>query len=297
MTTLGKNPLFDVISIGFAYLSPALFLVVFVALLASSVWLGRQAWRSVRIVHGAVFAPVVDINSDARGLVKLIGTAEGNNPTGSDARAVVWSESTRRGNTAGARRLSRSRTVGQIHVLTERGQCTVELDEAIVLPTSSETESEFMTDQYRRTSGEIRRGDRVFALGAIERNTPKGTAPVQTDSIKHCRLRPAAKVLLVSGAPERHAQIMYTLFLLGQAPVALISVFLLVFGPVAYVTSFPPGGSAAMRTFAQSLRTTPLKFAAGAEHPDWAPIMQKEAEEYEAEAEAERRRMIEDVDR
>lgn len=63
---------------------------------------------------------------------------------------------------------------------------------------------------------------------------------------------------------------LYTLWLVVQAPLSLLCWGLLGFGAWAHVEGYPPGDAGPTATFLESLRTTPWKSEAGPEHPLWS---------------------------
>lgn len=248
----------------FLSMSPAVFVATVACLFALTIWAGQHAWVSARIFWGSGNAPEVALDSGATGLVKVRGTAQPRPPApGFDPSSIVFAESHRRTSSQSA---TSSRTVGDVLILTERGACTLNVDHAEVVPTTSESSHAFMDRSQIRSSGEIRRDDPVFALGALQ-----SAAPGSVAAGPRYELRPVGGVLLLSGVPEREVRILFGIWLTLQGPAALLLTAILLFGTWVHITSYPPGDLGSVRTFLETLRRAPLGAEPGISHPAWPP--------------------------
>lgn len=262
------SELIELIAFGFIVVPPAVFLVLCIGLLAALAWLGALVWRSARIIHATDHAPLVDSASQLPGLVKLVGTAEPTPRRGQEP-SIVWqkSVSSREGG-SGLRRRTSSVTGGTFRIVDAKGHCIVDAGRAQVVPTTRQMEGEvvFQEGDHYRTRAEIRRGDRLFALGRLHR---RGDPSKRARSVA-CELRPAEGVLLVSGANERHVKILYGIWLVVQLPPALVCLALIVIGPSAHLSEYPAGDYGRLVSFVEMLIAHPLSLGAQDYHPAYA---------------------------
>lgn len=254
----------------FTEMPPAAFVAAGVVLLVVTLWTGRAAWHSYRILDAVANAPLADLRSTAAGRVKLRGTAQpapaqpGQIPSG-----IVWYK---RDRWSGSSR-STVVTTGAIWIQDDYGICAVDSDKAEIRPTTHETKYAFLDRSKSTTEQAIRTGDPLFAIGELRRNPPSlsGATGVR------CELTRSGGVLLVSGSSERSVKVFYRLWLLLQLPLALLCFALLALGVVIHIGSYPPGRGGAAMSFFESLRTTPLLSAPGVGHPSWNEVEAGEA--------------------
>ena len=249
----------------FAEMPPVAFVAVGVVLLASGLWASHATWHSYRILDAVANAPLADLRSTTGGWVKLRGTAQppatkpGQTPSG-----IVWYK---RQSMWGSNR-STLVTTDAILIQDDYGICAVDSEKAEIRPTTHETSHAFL-DQSKSTTVEfIRTGDPLFAIGELQRKplSLSGASNVQWE------LTRSGGVLLVSGSPERSVKIYYRLWLLVQLPLALLCCGLLAFAALIHIGSYPPSNGSAVRTFFESLRTTPLLSESGVGHPLWKEV-------------------------
>lgn len=258
-----RHPMIELMASWFLGWSPLVFLCVTIALSVLTIWTGRSAWISLRILVATASAPVAQLGSPSSGLVKLRGTAQPPPaPPGYVESSTVWRETMSRG---GGSLGTTSRTVGHVRIQTPAGICRVDLAKAKVVPTVSSTESEFLDRSRWKSFGEIRSGDPIFALGALHSSDSNaGGVPEALGE-----LRPVGGVLLISGAPEREVKVQFGIWLLLQGPAAILLATLLVWGSWIHMTSYPPGGIGSIRTFVETLAERPFEGYPGVTHPDW----------------------------
>jgi hypothetical protein len=245
----------------FSGMPPAVFVAASLALLCAALWLTHHVWRNVRIVSAVSSAPLADLRSTSGGLVKLRGKAQPAARPGRAPSNIVWfSRSSRSGSNS-----STHTTTDNFMIEDEHGSCAVETAKAEIVPTSSVSGHAFL-DQSRTSSEKvIYTGDPVFALGEIRRDLPAlAGMPAAT-----CRLVKVGGVLLVSGSSERGVKVLYILWTIVQTLVGLLCWVAVSFGIYAHLISYPPTDGSAIRTFFDTLRTTPLKSDPGFDHPGW----------------------------
>ncbi len=264
---MGDNPppIFGMLAVGFMNMAPAVFMIVSSVLLLLSLWLARQTWRSIRILHGTTLSPVSDPRSAPRGLVKLKGTAEAPAPPGQSPPGIVYQEITR-SNSSGSRSRSTLRSTGWVLLAQGDEHCAVELKRAKVVPTAGEMSHAFLDRDRWSSSGIIHRGDPIFALGRVEPGAPRAQgAPEAT-----CTLRAVSGVLLYSGTSEGGVRFTYSVYLLIQAVGTLLVSTALIWGALIHVGSYPSGARGSLFTYWESLRSTPWEYQAGLGHPGWS---------------------------
>ena len=249
----------------FTEMPPVAFVAAGVVLLVVTLWATHAAWQSYRILDAVANAPLADLRSSATGLVKLRGTAQplpakpGQVPSG-----IVWYKRDRWSGSDSSTLVS----TDAILIQDDYGICAVDSESAEVRPTTHETRHAFLDKSRSTTEQTIHAGDPLFAIGELRRN-----APVQSGAPNaHCELTRFGGVLLVSGSPERSVRIHYRLWLLVQLPLALLCCGLLAFAALIHIGSYPPSRGSAVRTFIESLRTTPLLSEPGVGHPLWKEV-------------------------
>lgn len=265
---MGDNPppIFGIIAMGFMNMAPAVFMIVSTVLLLLSLWLVRQTWRSVRILYGTTLAPVSDLHSAPRGLVKLRGTADAPAPPGMGPPGIVYQEIKHSNSSGGGYSSSTLRSTGWVLVTDGAQSCALDLKRATVMPTASEMQHAFLNRDRWSSNGIIHRGDAVFALGRVQPGPPKGTGAPATS----CTLRPVSGVLLYSGLREGGVQFIYAVYLLIQTTLTILVATVLVWGALIHVGSYPEGVRGGFFTFWDALRATPFEPGAGLGHPGWS---------------------------
>lgn len=249
----------------FTQLPPVAFVAAGVVLLAIGVWASHATWRSYRILDAVANAPLGDLRSTAGGWVKLRGTAQplaakpGQIPSG-----IVWYKR----HSMWGSDSSTLVTTDTILIQDDYGICAVDSEKAEIRPTTHETSRAFLDRSRSTTVQIIRTGDPLFAIGELRRN-PLSLSGASTP---HCELTRSGGVLLVSGSPERSVKIHYRLWLLVQLPLALLCCGLLAFAALIHIGSYPPSRGSSVRTFIESLRTTPLLSEPGVGHPLWKEV-------------------------
>ncbi len=246
----------------FTQLPPAGFVVAGAVLLALALWASHATWHSYRILDAVANAPLADLRSTASGRVKLRGTAQplaakpGQPPSG-----IVWYK---RQSMWGSSR-STLVTTDTILIQDDYGVCSVDSEKAEIRPSTHETSHAFLDRSRSTTEQMIRTGDPLFAIGELRRDplSLSGAGKPQ------CELTRSGGVLLVSGSPERSVKIYYRLWLLVQLPLALLCCGLLAFAALIHIGSYPPSKGSVVRTFIETLRTTPLQSEPGVGHPLW----------------------------
>jgi len=254
--------LHDMLVAAFMALSPAVFVAVFAILLGLLLWALRQALRNLRIVQAVAKAPLVDLRSTVAGLVKIRGTAHPPEPRpGRAPSSIVWySRHRRSGNNT-----STLSTTDNFVIRDAHGDCAVNTGKTTILPAASLATEGFLDKSRSSVERALYTGDAVFALGALRFGLP----PLSGVAHARCQLVRSSGVLLVSGASEREAKVLHTLWFIVQAPLALLCLGLLGFGTWAHLIGYPPGNDGSAATFLEALRTTPWKGEAGPDHPLW----------------------------
>ncbi len=249
----------------FTELSPLAFVAASLVLLVFGLWASHATWRSYRILDAVANAPLADLRSTTSGWVKLRGTAQplaakpGQTPSG-----IVWYK----GQSRWGRDSSTHVTTDAILIQDDYGICAVDSGKAEIRPTTHETSHAFLDRSRSTTVQIIRTGDPLFAIGELRRNPPSLSGATSS----HCELTRSGGVLLVSGSPERSVKIYYRLWLLVQLPLALLCCGLLSFAALIHIGSYPPSRGSSVRTFVESLRTTPLLSEPGVGHPLWKEV-------------------------
>ena len=255
----------DMLAALFMALSPAVFVAVIVVLLGLGLWITRKAWHSRRVARAVANAPLVDLRSNASGLVKFRGTAQPPAPKpGRGPSSLIWYSRTRRSGSNS----STLTTTDNFLIRDDHGVCAVNTDKTTILPSASVAKDGFLDQHSSSVEKALYVGDPVFALGELRRDLP----PLAGASDARCQLASCGGVLLVSGGSEREARVLYRLWFAVQAPLALLSFGLLGFGAWAHVVGYPPGNDGPAATFLESLRTTPWKSEAGPDHPVWIKV-------------------------
>jgi PPK2 family polyphosphate:nucleotide phosphotransferase len=145
-------------------------LVLCVALIAAAIWLARKSLAQYRIIQAIRTAPTVKTNSDARGLVKVVGEAQpgGEAPGGEAKPRDVWSQS----ETINQRSSSHYLSVEPILVQDAAGGLIVDPRQAVIVPGTIEGTMHndfFHSKKPDHTTWSIRSGAPVFAIGIIHR--------------------------------------------------------------------------------------------------------------------------------
>lgn len=249
----------------FAGMPPVVFVVACLVLLVLTLWAAHAAWHSYRILDAVANAPLADLRSNATGLVKLRGTAQPPPaPSGQSPSALVWYQRRSRSGSNS----STLTTTDNFLIQDDYGVCAVDTEKAEIVPTTNDASHAFLDKSRSTVEKIIRTGDPVFAIGELRRNLPppSGMADV------HCQLTRFGGVLFVSGSPERYVKVLYRLWFLVQLPLVLLCFGLLAFGAWIHISSYPPSEGSAVRTFIESLRTTPLLSDPGVDHPLWKEV-------------------------
>jgi hypothetical protein len=248
----------------FAVLPPAVFVGVSVVVLGLAVWTARHALHSHRIAQAIDQAPLVDLRSNVQGLVKLRGVTQPPTPRpGAAPSAIVWYSSSQHSHGNRSTRTS----IDHFVIRDEHAACAVDALQTTILGSRSDTSEGFLDKSRWSTEKTLFTGDAVFALGALRRDLPP-LAGVPDARVQLVRID---GVLLVSGESERQTQVLYRLWFIVQAPLAMLCFGLLAFGGWAHVMSYPPGARGQVATFYDSLLATPWKSEAGPDHPLWPP--------------------------
>jgi len=141
----------------------------------------------------------------------------------------------------------------------------VDVGKADIVPTQSVSDHAFLDKSRTSTEEVIQSGDPVFAIGELRR----GMAPLAGLPETSCQLAKYGGVLLVSGSTERAVKVLYVVWLVVHVLLGLLCWAALAFGAWAHISSYPPTEGSSVRTFFDSLRTTPLKSEPGHDHPLW----------------------------
>lgn len=244
---------------------PVAFVVASMVLLVLTLWATHASWRSYRILNAVANAPLADLRSTASGLVKLRGTAQ---PLpakpGQIPSEIVWYKRDRWSGSDSSTLVM----TDAILIQDDYGICAVDSERADIRPTTHETSHAFLDKSRSTTEQIIRAGDPLFAIGELRRNAPALSGAPNV----HCELTRSGGVLLVSGSPERSARIHYRLWFLVQLPLALLCCGLLAFAALIHIGSYPPSSGSPVRTFLESLRSTPLLSEPGVGHPLWKEV-------------------------
>ena len=148
-----------------------------VALIAPAIWLARKSLAHYRIIQAIRTAPTVKTNSDARGLVKVVGEAQSGRvvPGGKAKPKDVWSRSATIQHRSSLSASSHYLSVEPILVQDATGGLIVDPRQAVIVPGTIEgtMHSDLDSEKPHRTRWSIRTGAPVFAIGIIHRGKHK----------------------------------------------------------------------------------------------------------------------------
>jgi len=146
-------------------------LVLCVALIAAAIWLARKSLAHYRIIQAVRTAPTVKTNSDARGLVKVVGEAQPSRevPEGEAKPRAVWSQFESYGGKLQRYRRSVHVSVEPILVRDTTGGLIVDPQRAVIVPGAIEGTGYGDLDSTSRFTSSILTGAPVFAIGIIHR--------------------------------------------------------------------------------------------------------------------------------
>ena len=208
-------------------------LLLCVALIAAAIWLARKSLAHYRIIQAIRTAPTVKANSDARGLVKVVGEAQpgGKVPGGEAKPKDVWSQTDSYGGKLQRYRSSVHVSVEPILVRDTTGGLIVDPQQAVIVPGTIEGTMPGDPDSSSHTIWSIRTGAPVFAIGIIHRGKHKlGETP------SHGALGKSDHgVLLLSAKTESRTLTRFHLRLWPTAAGAVLCAWEGVHGMIAFV--------------------------------------------------------------
>ena len=251
---------FDYVVDFFHSIPAAWILIGAAALLGLAIWLTRRWLPYSRIIEGLKSAPLVTSDSTASGLVKLVGQAQAGGDDSSspfNKASYVWSVSetldTRKRNF----RKSGSYSVAPMLIRDSAGDCLVDPQEAVVIPTltKSTVDNNFLDDSTYHTKKLIRPGDPVIALGQIRREQAR-------ESNAPCQLRKSDRgVLLYSGKSEGRTLLRFRFYFWPTLAAMILCLLLTVFGFWAHLQGYP---NQSVGEYVDALMTQPFEGYPGA---------------------------------
>lgn len=234
--------LLDYVEDFFVGLSPAWLLVDTAGLIALAVWLGRRAYPWYRILRALRSAPLATVKSNASGTVKLLGHAyPGSDHASSTLTSTpyVWCvyEKFDSRSIVGMGR-SGSYSVSPILVRDATGECVVDPQQAVVVPTlvKGRSDRHMFNDSTSQIERLILPGDPVVAIGEL-RSVKERVDPGAPASYR--LLKPKGGVLLVSGKSERRTLLRFRLLFWPAAAAAALCALIGMRGLIVHVESYP----------------------------------------------------------
>jgi len=253
--------LFDYVVDFFQGIPAAWILLGAVVLLGLAIWLTRRWLRYSRIIEGLKSAPLVTSDSTVTGLVKLVGQAYPGTDHSSSPytnTSYVWCVSEKVDTRSKATyRKSGSYSVAPMLIRDSAGDCVVDPQEAVVVPTlrKSTVDNHFLDDSTYRTEKLIRPGDPVFALGQIRRQQTR-------ENLAHCRLRKSDRgVLLFSGKSEGRTLLRFRLYFWPAFAAMILCVGLAGLGFWGHLQGYP---NQSVGEYVDALMTRPFTEYPGA---------------------------------